>query len=54
MAPPLKVPRLHLREMAFVNVTPDVTDVFLPCSTIRKADELRAIDTAVVVGKTEK
>ena len=54
MAPPSNVLGSHLSEMAFVNVTPDVTDVFFPCSTIRKTDKLRAIDTAVVEGNAEK
>ena len=34
MAPPLKVPRLHLREMAFEFQPRDVTDVFLLSSAI--------------------
>ena len=34
VAPPLKVPRLHLREMAFEFQPRDVTDVFLLSSAI--------------------
>ena len=53
MAPPLKVLGLHLREMAFEFQPRDVTDVFLLSSAISLTN-LRAINTAVVVGKTEK
>ena len=34
MAPLSNVPGSHLREMAFVTVTPDVTDVFLSAEVL--------------------